>query len=242
MTTYTSTANKLASMFTENTGSHMLDSGSAYGRNWERHAGKTVADFMAAKTQGISSDGIVWLDTFHHLNAHLTSAPDLDAMYAAFDALHPNEGYLETVSLWLETLGVDIENTEPYGGVFEYNSANNEYDLLDQTIQAVCFTLGDEAYTALQIHGGCDIRGGYTKPVIFYGSIDDVIFADSTRFYCPSLDHTFSADFQQGIVTDTELGESLPTSDMLVPVSIATELPAGWELQHGCPVCKAQLT
>jgi hypothetical protein len=37
----------IAAMLTENTGSSFLDSGSAYGRNHERQAGKTVADFRA---------------------------------------------------------------------------------------------------------------------------------------------------------------------------------------------------
>ena len=32
-------------MITENTGSHMLDSGGAYGRNWQRNQGKTIDDF-----------------------------------------------------------------------------------------------------------------------------------------------------------------------------------------------------
>jgi hypothetical protein len=32
-------------MLTENTGAHMLDSGGAYGRNWERNQVKTIEDF-----------------------------------------------------------------------------------------------------------------------------------------------------------------------------------------------------
>ena len=32
-------------MLTENTGVHMLDSGGAYGRNWERNQVKTIEDF-----------------------------------------------------------------------------------------------------------------------------------------------------------------------------------------------------
>ena len=33
------------SMLTENTGSHMCDSGGAYGRHHERNANKTIEDF-----------------------------------------------------------------------------------------------------------------------------------------------------------------------------------------------------
>jgi hypothetical protein len=162
-------------------------------------------------------------------------------MYAAFDALHPETAYMETVLEWLESIGVDTNDSETYGGVWDYNSYNDEYCLLDQTIQVTFFCIADRAYVALQIHGGCDVRGGYTKPAIFEGGVDELLNASSTRFYCPNLDHTFSADFGYGEIQDTELGESLPNSEMLVPVSIATELPAGWELQHGCPLCKSPL-
>ena len=37
----------IAAMLTENTGTHMLDSGGANGRAWQRNIGKTVDDFRA---------------------------------------------------------------------------------------------------------------------------------------------------------------------------------------------------
>jgi len=48
LTTANDTADILAGMFTENTGRHMLDSGGAYGRNWEHNQGRTTADFLNA--------------------------------------------------------------------------------------------------------------------------------------------------------------------------------------------------
>ena len=42
-----STDEVIVAMLTENTGRHFLDSGGAYGRNWERNSGKTVADFKS---------------------------------------------------------------------------------------------------------------------------------------------------------------------------------------------------
>jgi hypothetical protein len=38
----TETQTVLLEMFQENTGAHMLDSGGAYGRNWERNQGKDL--------------------------------------------------------------------------------------------------------------------------------------------------------------------------------------------------------
>lgn len=235
------TAEKLAAMFTENTGRHMLDSGSAYGRAWERNQGKTVADFLAAPYQTVSRDGNVSLDAFHYLHENLNYAAELDAMYAAYDATRPNTSYTETVLEWLETIGVDTNNRETYGGVWDYNSYNNEYCLLSQTIQATFFDLGDRSYVALQIHGGCDVRGGYTKPAIFEGGVDELLSSDRAWLSCPSVEHRFTVDFYENDVQETELSPSEPTADMLVPITVATEVPETWELQHGCPVCKAPL-
>lgn len=237
----TPTAEKLASMFTANTGRHMLDSGNAYGRNFERHAGKTVADFLNAPDQGISEYGNPWLDAFHYLNQSLRYAPTLDASYADFDGRYPNAPYSETLEAWLETLGVDVENRETYGGVWGYNTYESEYDLLTQTLAYTFFELNDTSYVALQVHGGCDVRGGYTQPAIFEGDFETLLSADRAYFTCLSSDHRFTVDFYEGRVQETDLSPSEPTSDMLVPVTVETEIPAGWELQHGCPACKAQL-
>lgn len=46
------------------------------------------------------------------------------------------------------------------------NTYNGEC-ILSQTIQYREFTLNGTAYVALQIHGGADVRGGYTAPYIF---------------------------------------------------------------------------
>jgi hypothetical protein len=48
------------------------------------------------------------------------------------------------------------------------NSYNGECDLT-QTIQFVEFEWGEygDKYVLLQIHGGCDVRGGYSSPVAY---------------------------------------------------------------------------
>ena len=44
-TQFTETQQEIYAMLTENTGAHMLDSGSAYGRHWQRNQSKTIQDF-----------------------------------------------------------------------------------------------------------------------------------------------------------------------------------------------------
>jgi hypothetical protein len=85
----------LFSMFTENTGRHFLDSGGAYGRNWERNQNKAVEDFINQPS--------AWLDIYHReasedrpesfdlsptlsLFHHLRDALDLDRYCEKFNA------------------------------------------------------------------------------------------------------------------------------------------------------------
>ena len=60
------------------------------------------------------------------------------------------------------------------GGDFysESRSTFNTYNwsddwLADQTLQGTSFGMGDRDYLILQVHGGADVRGGYTKPQVF---------------------------------------------------------------------------
>lgn len=67
------------------------------------------------------------------------------------------------------------------------NTYNGE-DLLSQTLQWTGFSLpqdGDD-YILLQIHGGADVRGGYTRPRVFRVGIDEHSILDNARgsIYC----------------------------------------------------------
>lgn len=61
--------------------------------------------------------------------------------------------------------------------------------LLDQTLLFTYFELRSgegrggcvAAYVALQIHGGCDVRGGYTRPRVFEVELDDLAIFDCQR-------------------------------------------------------------
>ncbi len=77
----------------------------------------------------------------------------------------------------------------------------NEESLLSQVLQYTLFTdeSNGQGYVALQIHGGADVRGGYTAPRIFTcNHVDDMAITDSKRAhifctaeYLPSADAYF---------------------------------------------------
>ena len=159
--TITQTDRVLADMLTENTGRAMMDSGDAYGRNWEKNKGRSVESFIDAPAVQVSEWGIS-LDLFHYLRERIEFAPDVQAEFDEWANLPENK---ET-----HWYGLMSEWCERYEDSFYSNSGFNSYNgecLLSQTIQGDYFEWQGETYLMLQIHGGCDVRGGYTAPKIF---------------------------------------------------------------------------
>ena len=234
------TANKLTAMFTENTGRNLLDSGGAYGRAWERNQGLTAADFLARPVAGVDGYDCIWLDMFHYLNERLTYSEELDAAWTAFDAKHPDISWDESLELFLDMLNVPEEGEFWSDARWSFNSYNSE-NILNGTFQGTKFGLNGNGYIALQIHGGCDVRGGYTKPVIFSAYDAEGLFCDWDSAYlcCPECD--FRADFRDGRLEDIEMPIIPASPEMLIEVDAETQLPKDWQPKDGCPIHHAAL-
>lgn len=168
----TRTQKVLHAMLQENTGSHMLDSGGAYGRAWQQR--RKTEDFRK-KPQMILE---VWdqsftlmVDLFHFLDAFLEVNNDSEDLQAEFEkwteeSEYSGLGALDAFAEYLTELGRDEGDSEctEHGRTFNTYNFDN---MLDGTIQGTWLTVDGEDYLALQIHGGCDVRGGYTDPHIF---------------------------------------------------------------------------
>lgn len=158
------TARVIAEMLRENTGTHFLDSGGAYGRNWQRNGAR---DFEREAPVGLSFEhGIeVGLNVYHFLKDRLEYSPAMDRRFLAFCEKPKNrdEGWLELADKFAEARSVDSMD-RPY----TRNTYNGD-DLLSQVVQYVGFrdSKSLEGYVLLQVHGGCDVRGGYTRPRAF---------------------------------------------------------------------------
>lgn len=176
-TTADTTRAILAEMLTENTGTHILDSGGAYGRHWERNAGKSVSDFEAEAPIVADKYGIT-LSVFHYLSARLEYLPDIQAEFEAFAKAMPDDGWLSVAEAFA---GRDANTWNTYNGEC----------LLSQTLQGVTFTRDEKVITLIQVHGGCDVRGGYTKPRAFTPTVD--------MAECFPYDH---ADYELSCPTD----------------------------------------
>ena len=156
-------------MLTESTGEHMLDSGGAYGRHWQRNQAefgnsldslwRTSPLTIDADNAETSADVIVSVSVFHYLRQVL----ELDDVCQEFNELECKEWDGDTYGIskeqqrWLEDQGFSFGN--------EWNTYNGE-SWLTQTLQGTNLKkdgCGEGDYMLLQIHQGCDVRGGYTN-------------------------------------------------------------------------------
>ncbi|MFA5376072.1 MAG: hypothetical protein WC455_10035 [Dehalococcoidia bacterium] len=157
----------LVEMLTECTGSHFLDSGCFLGRHWQHNQGKVLQAFMTEPAESYRAD-ITRDETlefsgrisvFHYLRNILEYDTRMTKIYYAFDSKHQKESYTHTLKMWADKI-------EPHCHHSWGNSANSDCDL-SQDVQFLDFEVKGQMFVALQIHGGCDLRGGYTKPRIF---------------------------------------------------------------------------
>lgn len=174
----TATERKLAAMLTENTGTHFLDSGGAYGRNWQRNQGrqfKAEPVTVLAPVADYIEDGTTYApEVTHNVFGFLARCLDYDAnmnrRYQAFARKRRSEeseiAIMGEFMDYLRERGHEIAGLYGEGEPFTVNTYNGE-DLLSQTLQYLYFTCDREPFVLLQIHGGCDVRGGYTDAVAF---------------------------------------------------------------------------
>jgi hypothetical protein len=195
--TKTKTQAILAEMLIENTGRHALDSGDHYGRHWQRHNGKSLDDFLVEPSI-LGDRWGVSINVFHYLSRRLEFSADVQDLFDKFLELNPDDGHFE--------LARDFAERIDASGAHEWNTYNGEC-LLSQTIQGVSFQYQSQPFVLLQIHGGADVRGGYTKPrafrvVVSEGSMFPYDHADYSAECPTSPDHFLTNN--GGYFTNTE--------------------------------------
>lgn len=193
----------IAKMMKENTGYHMLDSGGAYGRNFERNK-EIDFDSTPFGTLTFQLGYIdVTLNLYHWLVERLTFEDNLQKEFDTFVELPDNEdsSWFELVGMFPEYLEglLNDDNKLKYDvdsiDIFTENTCNSE-NFLSQIIQYTEFEVDECIIVMLMIHGGCDVRGGYTAPKIFE-AFDSHRLTDSAqaRIYCEKdTEHHWETD------------------------------------------------
>ncbi len=130
-------------MLKTNTGTHMLDSGGASGRAWQRNANKTLANFEAEPLiTGNKEDGET-ISLFHYLTEH--AGLSLDTLCDEYNALPCEDwdggiyGVSKAQAQWLKDKGLTELET--------FNSYNGE-QYLSQVIQGTYVTLKAQTFEA----------------------------------------------------------------------------------------------
>lgn len=169
----------------------------------------------------IEAELIPVVDVYHWLVSRIDAY--MPEMQAEFDALattdeFEHEGWLAIMEAfpkhWAEVQGdcePRITGMYDQGEPFTVNTYNGE-DALSQTLQYTVWEYEGESYVALQIHGGADVRGGYTAPKIFnIGSDDGVAYflmnADATctcdqcgaGWYTDDANNWYGCDYEDDI-------------------------------------------
>jgi hypothetical protein len=104
--------------------------------------------------------------------------------------------YYKDVIRFAEHKELLCDITGPYRESPITNNTYNGEDMLSQVIQFTYFRWNGEYYVVLMVHGGADIRGGYTTPRVFTIDHDDetAIFDNAQgNIYCTGKDHHPSA-------------------------------------------------
>lgn len=195
----------LVEMLKENTGIALCDSGGDGGRMWQRNSKKTLRSFENAPTVTWDYEygGGYTISVYHYLKRAL----ELDALCHEFNSeFVPSKdwdaegfyGVSAAGEAWIKDHGFKIEDT--------FNSYNGESNL-SQVIQGTRLELGDRTYLLLQIHGGADVRGGYT---------------DARLFYVPSFDDGIIIEDVYGVVTKKD-GTEIEVDNRYNGSSLTTE-------------------
>ena len=177
-------------MLKENTGTHFLDSGGNSNRNWQRNQdidfeGKPCVEF------DIYNDEIDYtINVFHYLkNANL----ELDHICNTFNELQDKHDNWNGTGNLTGCYGVSeeacnyLDNNHEVQVLNTWNTYNGETSL-SQVLQGSYLDINGESYVLFQIHGGADVRGGYTNAKLFkmesfqewlpcenvYGTIDGI--------------------------------------------------------------------
>ena len=213
---------RIGQMLLENTGMSFLDSGSAYGRHWESNQKVGLAGLLKQPAVAIHGEAngsfYVTKSLIHTLPSLIQITKDSETLQKQFDAFSKDKDesdleLMETFSKQKMTPDTDLS------GAMTINTYNDPdtYDL-SQDIQFTLFPMKAKYFVALQIHNGCDARGGYTTPKFFE-------LPDDWR------------DFIQGLETTAmpmdETSDTVSGGDI-----IYTARKDGWKFKNGKVVTK----
>ena len=202
----------IQNMLRENTGTHFLDSGGEGGRAWQRNQGR---DFEKEPGSTLEidfdrGDVIISKSTYHYLTEFFEATPESerlthDLLKFADEPENKDCGWLQAMEMYFERRlqpVIQHEGWKSYN-VSDKGNVTNTYNYestIDQVLQFMLFPWkNDIPYIMLQIHGGADVRGGYTAPHIFAFKARE---HDIDEFYIQDGDYNVNVGEEQWYTDD----------------------------------------
>jgi hypothetical protein len=153
---------------------------------------------------------------YHHLKNSLIWDDEVEYMNKLFDKwdeLHPDlDSYEKVMNTFYDAiLKVDSRKNSPVnrewntwcfsGEHFSHYTYNDE-NALNQDF--IYYVMGEWCF--IQIHGGCDARGGFTRPKLFKFYQDSLFDYDRYSFVCENRDehHYWDVDGYHSYYTETD--------------------------------------
>ena len=152
----------------ENTGMHLLDSGQKNGRNWQQNQKRQFEN----EARFFIDEYDISRNIYFYLLEHLSKTDKSQKFQRMYNRVNKGseESYLYDIETFIDYLDkhnyLESDNYLIQGKSHVVNTYNYE-NCLSQILQYAVFYNGGTYFIVLQVHGGCDARGGYTKPKIF---------------------------------------------------------------------------
>jgi hypothetical protein len=142
---------------TENTGRHPLDSGDAYGRNFEENRETHPSEQPTFSVEPEYVVHNIWAFMNQNLRRDHSAVETERALYNWCESrdVSPALTHMETFA------------HQRCGEYYSFNTYNDSCHALSQDLQVVSLGGIHAEYKLVQVHGGCDIRGGYTNPRVY---------------------------------------------------------------------------
>lgn len=216
----------------ENTGAHFLDSGGAYGRHHERNRGKTweqLAEPAVRVEAHVYTHGDVpqlellgTVSLAAWMEANLEYSPEVQDMFEAWVQANDPEGdnydmqHMEEFAASVHTWRIGDLRVQ-----YTYNMDND----LSQDIQFIEFTMDvdgfDTEFVLVQVHQGCDARGGMGSPKAYQVCTEYFGRWDVDMWGCDS--HQWGED-GYGCDSETPNLKDIPVHEFEFPDNVERDL------------------
>ena len=187
----------------ENTGTHFLDSGGAYGRHWQENQDNppweetawnvgdgyvthNVYDFMQSRfgrdDMAVSLEAALYAFAYGDEYASDAWLTCMEAFAESERVTVPTLEALGCPTRWADDVAGFFAGHDPKEQAFTANTYNDECHTLSQVLQTTSFGGPYAEYVMVQVHQGADVRGGYTAPRVY--RVREGWFPHELEFYC----------------------------------------------------------